>query len=104
MDENLDEAGVQTRVVHTGQGLNTTHAVNPPIWQTSTFRADSPEEFAELAAMPKPSEFYTRYGNPGHAQVEAVITALEGGEAALVTGSGMGAIFASVMCNLQAGD
>jgi methionine-gamma-lyase len=104
MDEIVEWDGIQTKAVHAGRGLNTTHAVNPPIWQTSTFRADSPEEFAELAAMPKPSEFYTRYGNPGHAQVEAVITALEGGEAALVTGSGMGAIFTAIMSTLKSGD
>jgi cystathionine beta-lyase/cystathionine gamma-synthase len=52
----------------------------------------------------RPAEFYTRYGNPTHKQAEATIAALEGGEAALVTGSGMGAIFAAVMSQLQSGD
>src|SRR5947209_556502 len=104
MDETFNRDGIQTRVVHAARALNTTHAVNPPIWQTSTFRADSPEQFVELASMPKPAEFYTRYGNPGHEQVEAVITALEGAEAALVASSGMGAIFTAVMCGLKSGD
>src|SRR5947209_1861249 len=57
-----------------------------------------------MATTPRHAEFYTRYGNPTHKQVEAVITSLEDGEAALVTGSGMGAMFAAVMCNLGAGD
>src|SRR5215212_5823944 len=104
MDDTLEPEGIQTRVVHAAQALNETHAVNPPIWQTSTFRADSPEQFAELASMPKPAEFYTRYGNPGHAQVEAVINALEDAEASLVTSSGMGAIFTAIMCKLKSGD
>jgi methionine-gamma-lyase len=84
--------------------LNETHAVTPPIWQTSTFEAESPEHFIELAKAARPAEFYTRYGNPTHAQVERLISSLEGGEAALVTASGMGAIFAAVMCLLEQGD
>src|SRR4029450_13031432 len=41
---------------------------------------------------------------PTHEQVEATLAALEGGEAALVTGSGMGAIFAAVVGGLESGD
>jgi methionine-gamma-lyase len=57
-----------------------------------------------MAKSVHPTEFYTRYGNPTHAQVEKVIASTEGGEAALVTGSGMGAIFIAVMCVLERGD
>jgi methionine-gamma-lyase len=96
--------GLQTRLTHDDAELNATHAVAPPIWQTSTFDADSPEHFVELAKATHPTEFYTRYGNPTHAQVERLLTSLEGGEAALVTGSGMGAIFTAVMCLLERGD
>jgi methionine-gamma-lyase len=96
--------GVQTRVLHESDRLNETHAVSPPIWQTSTFGADSPEHMAELGDSTRPAEFYTRYGNPTHRQVEATVAALEGGEAALVTASGMGAIFPAVMSLLQGGD
>jgi methionine-gamma-lyase len=106
-DEKENEArrdGFQTRLIHEDSDLNETHAVTPPIWQTSTFSADSPEHFIELAKAAHPAEFYTRYGNPTHAQVERLISSLEGGEAALVTASGMGAIFAAVMCLLQQGD
>src|ERR1043165_1374782 len=52
----------------------------------------------------RPDEFYTRYGNPTHRQVAATVAALEGGEAALVTSSGMGAIYAAVMSLLRKGD
>jgi len=96
--------GAQTRAVHVSREFNRTTAVTPPIWQTTTFRADSAEEFAEIAAATHPSEFYTRYGNPTHRQVEATLAALEGGEAAMVAGSGMGAIFAAVLCGLRSGD
>lgn len=84
----------QTTCVHAASGFNSTHAISSPIWQTTTFRADSPEHFAELAKAVHPHEYYSRYGNPNHQQVEEVMTKLEGGEAALVTASGMGAISA----------
>ena len=96
--------GLQTKCVHASQEFNRTSAINPPIWQTSTFRAESSEHFAALAKSVKPSEYYSRYGNPTHEQVEAVMAALEGGEAALVTASGMGAISTSVMSLLERGD
>lgn len=97
-------AGVQTKAVHAGRAEHTTRAVSSPIWQTSTFRADSSEHFAEIATAARPSEFYTRYGNPTHREAEATIAALEGGESALVAASGMGAIFMAMLCHLRAGD
>jgi methionine-gamma-lyase len=104
-DNNGDEReGMQTKAVHASREHNRTHAVASPIWQTSTFHADSSEHFAELATATRPAEFYTRYGNPTHKQAEAVIAALEGGEAALLAASGMGAIFTAMLCNLRAGD
>ncbi|HZH91836.1 MAG TPA: aminotransferase class I/II-fold pyridoxal phosphate-dependent enzyme [Pyrinomonadaceae bacterium] len=104
-DDGQDEwEGMQTKAVHASREHNTTHAVSSPIWQTSSFRADSPEHFAEIATAARPAEFYTRYGNPTHKQAEATIAALEGGEAALLAASGMGAIFTAMLCNLRAGD
>jgi methionine-gamma-lyase len=103
-DEEGEWEGMQTKAVHVSREHNQTHAVSSPIWQTSTFRADSSEHFAEIAAATRPTEFYTRYGNPTHRQVEATIAALEGGEAALLAASGMGAIFTAMLCGLRAGD
>jgi methionine-gamma-lyase len=71
---------------------------------TTTFRAESNAHFAEIASAARPAEFYTRYGNPTHREAEAALCALEGGEAALLTASGMGAVFAAVMSSVSAGD
>jgi methionine-gamma-lyase len=104
-DEGEDAwEGMQTKAVHASREHNTTHAVSSPIWQTSTFSADSPEHFAELTKVSRPAEFYTRYGNPTNKQAEATIAALEGGEDALLASSGMGAIFMAMLCDLRAGD
>jgi methionine-gamma-lyase len=102
--EEFEGGGFQTRAIHAGKGENRTRAVTPPIWQTTTFSADSSEQFAEVASSVRPAEFYTRYGNPTHKEVEATVAALEGGETALLTSSGMGAIFTALMSSLRAGD
>jgi methionine-gamma-lyase len=94
----------QTKCIHAPRALNRTSAISPPIWQTTTFLAESSEHFAELAKAVKPTEYYSRYGNPTHQQVEAVMATLEGGEAAMVTASGMGAISTSVLSLLDKGD
>jgi methionine-gamma-lyase len=96
--------GIQSKAVYSAKTLNRTSAISPPIWQTTTFSAETAEEFAEIAVATRPAEFYTRYGNPNHAMVEETIAALEGGESALVFGSGMGAIFATMGSLLSAGD
>jgi cystathionine beta-lyase/cystathionine gamma-synthase len=102
--EEFDWEGLQTRVLHGAAHLNKTHAVSAPIWQTTAFVSDSPEAYAEAAASVRPTEFYTRYGNPTHERVEHMLAELEGGEAALVTGSGMGAITLAVMSQIKSGD
>ncbi|MBS1789951.1 MAG: aminotransferase class I/II-fold pyridoxal phosphate-dependent enzyme [Acidobacteria bacterium] len=104
---NKDKAemkGLQTKSVYAAQKLNRTSAISPPIWQTTTFGAETAEEFAEIAIATKPQEFYTRYGNPNHAMVEETLAELEGGELALVFGSGMGAIFSAIASQLNIGD
>ncbi|MGZ3499526.1 MAG: trans-sulfuration enzyme family protein [Vulcanimicrobiaceae bacterium] len=81
-----------------------TDAVAPPIYQTSTFRARSAEQFDEMARTPRHERFYTRYGNPTLAQVERLIAKLEETEAALVTASGMAAISTAILSSVKAGD
>ena len=95
---------MQTQLIHAARHANTTRTITPPIWQSTSFEAESAEAFADAAQRVHPPEYYTRYGNPGHEQVEATLAALESGEAALVTASGMGAIFTAVASLLQKGD
>jgi cystathionine beta-lyase/cystathionine gamma-synthase len=94
----------ETAATHADQELNETRSVAPPIWQTATFRAETAEEFLDVATRVQSDRFYTRYGNPNHGQASAVIASLEGGEAALVTASGMAAMTLAVLGSLRAGD
>lgn len=82
-------------------------ALVPPIVYSATFAAQDAQEFAQMAATPRHSRYYTRYGNPLHEQVGQQLVALEGGHAAhdaLVTASGMGAISLVLLGVLKAGD
>lgn len=95
----------ETLLIHAGDAHNTTSAVVPPIWMTSTYKAPAlSDEFATLAASVNPAEFYSRHGNPTNLQVQTILAALEGTESSLVTASGMGAISAAIFSTVKAGD
>ncbi|PIO48261.1 MAG: methionine gamma-lyase [[Chlorobium] sp. 445] len=95
---------VETELIHGGEQHNTTRAVVPPIWQTSTYKApESADDFAELASAINPKEFYSRYGNPTNAQVQEILAKLEGAETAVLAASGMGAISAAILSVVSAG-
>lgn len=89
---------------HTAVSLAGIDPVNPPIYYSSTFRANSAAQFAEMASEERHPGFYTRYGNPTHEQVASVLASLEGTETAMVTASGMGAISTAVLSLVKAGD
>ena len=78
--------------------------ISPPIWQSSTYDFDRPEDVAEAALAQEPDRFYSRYGNPNLRTVANAVAALEGGEAALATGSGMGALMLAFLATLESGD
>ena len=100
----LTDLALESLAVHGDEGIEETADIAPPIHTTSTFLATSAAEFAEMATEPRHPRYYTRAGNPTHQRVEAVIAGLEGGEAAMVTASGMGAISTTLLTLLSSGD
>ena len=98
--EGLDP---ETLAIH-GDGPGEGSDVAPPVHVSSTFRAESAEDFDRIARETRPERFYTRYGNPTVARVERVVAGLEGCEAALLCASGMGAIATTMLSLLSAGD
>ena len=95
--------GLSTTAIHAGKQHNDTRAVTTPIYQTSVFQLRENAEGAEFSAAVEPPRFYTRWGNPNFSEVEAVVAALEKGERALVTSSGMSAIATVFEAFLPAG-
>lgn len=104
MSDSLDELRPDSRAIHADRSANETDAVVPPIWLTSTFWAETDEEFLEKASTPGCDRFYTRAGNPNQTQASKVVAALEGAEAAVVAGSGMGAISSTILAFAGSGD
>ena len=96
--------GTSTIAVHADRGVHPSRAVARPIYQTATFGAEDGEQFAQVAVERRGHDFYTRYGNPNHAQVAAVVAKLENAEAAMVTASGMAALTTAVLALVSAGD
>ncbi len=99
----MSRMDLTTRFVHGDRHLRTDDGIAPAIVQTSGFAADTAERFAEIATERRGHAFYTRYGNPNHAQVAAVIAAAEGAETAMITGSGMAAITTVALALTSAG-
>ena len=99
------KTGVATRAVHAGEshrGISGPVAI--PIVQTSTFTFENVAEMKRWAEGRSKAYIYTRYGNPTLSVAEAKLAALEGGEAAIVTASGMAAISSALLATLKAGD
>ena len=101
---NTRDWGQSTTAIHAGRQHNDTRAVTTPIFQTSVFELRENAEGAEFSAATEPPQFYTRWGNPNFSEVEAVIAALEKGERALVTSSGMSAFATVFETFLKPGD
>ena len=67
-----------------------------PIVQSTTFRYENADAMAQLFDLEDDGYFYSRLNNPTCDAVAAKIAALEGGTAAMLTGSGQAANFFAV--------
>ena len=70
----------ETLQLHAGQVVDpATKSRAVPIYQTTSFVFDDTQEGADLFALRKPGNIYTRITNPTTAAFEERIAALEGG-------------------------
>jgi cystathionine beta-lyase/cystathionine gamma-synthase len=96
---------ISTIAVHAGEERRGTFApVATPIVQTSTFVFPNSREVQRFSEGKSKAFMYTRYGNPTLRVAEEKIAALEGGECALVTASGMAAITTAVLALVRSGE
>lgn len=94
-----------TLQVHAGQEVDaTTQSRAVPIYQTTSYTFKNSEHGANLFALKEFGNIYTRIMNPTTDVFEKRIAALEGGVAALATGSGQAAQFLALNNILQTGD
>jgi O-acetylhomoserine (thiol)-lyase len=84
--------GLRTRAIHAGARPDpTTGARAVPIYQTTSFVFEDVEDAADLFALQKYGNIYTRLGNPTVAALEERVASLEGGIGAVATASGQAA-------------
>jgi methionine-gamma-lyase len=102
--EDLEHMGFATKAIHGGHSPNAAGALVTPIYQASTFRFASAEQGARRFALEEEGYIYTRLGNPNSTELEQKLALLEGAEAAVTTGSGMGAITSAFWTVLEPGD
>ena len=72
--------------------------------QSTTFKYDSSAEMGKLFDLEAEGYFYSRLQNPTNDSVAAKICALEGGSAAMLTSSGMAAVFLALFNIVSCGD
>ncbi len=94
----------QTTSLHGGYRPENGEPRNFPIVQSTTFRYDTSEDMGKLFDLEASGYFYTRLANPTSDKVAAKLCELEGGTAAMLTGSGQSATFFAIFNIANAGD
>ncbi|MCB1848308.1 MAG: O-succinylhomoserine sulfhydrylase [Halieaceae bacterium] len=96
---HLDTLAVRAGIARTGEGEH-----SEPIFLTSSYVFDNAADAAARFAGTAGGNVYSRYTNPSVRSFEQRIAALEGGESAVGTASGMAAILSTCMALLKRGD
>ncbi len=97
--------GLATRLIHTAEGAQPHAApLTTPTYETTTFLFDSTADLQAYIDGSTGKYLYSRYDNPSTHALEAKLAEAEQAEAAMVFGSGMGAIASTMLGLLSAGD
>ena len=103
-DNPLIDADLDTLAIRAGQVRSHEGEHSETICTTSSYVFRSAAEAAARFSGDMPGNVYSRYTNPTVRTFEQRIAALEGGEAAVGTSSGMAAILSTCMALLKHGD
>lgn len=101
---DLSEAKFATLAVRAGQQRTPETEHSEPIFTTSSYVFKNAADAAARFAGDVPGNVYSRYTNPTVRTFEERVAALEKGEQAVATASGMAAILSTCMALLRAGD
>ncbi|MBF7690983.1 O-succinylhomoserine sulfhydrylase [Acinetobacter pollinis] len=102
--EEYDQFQIDTLAIRTGHTRTHEGEHGEPIFLTSSFVYKNAQEAADKFQGREKGNIYSRFTNPTVSMFEKRLAALDGGERAVATGSGMGAILAIMMAYLKAGD
>jgi len=97
--------GNSTKAIHAGKMKDQQYgSLTTPIYQTSTFIFENCKQGGDRFAGLEGGHIYTRLGNPTTDALEARLAALEGSEACVAFGSGMGAVSSVLWTICKQGD
>ena len=103
-DDALAGARLDTLAVRAGISRTMEGEHAEPLFLTSSYVFDNAADAAARFTGATPGNVYSRYTNPTVRAFEQRIAALEGGEQAVGTASGMAAILSTCMALLKSGD
>ncbi len=103
-ESDLDGMSVDTLAVRAGQVRTGQLEHSDPIFATSSFVYANAAQAAARFGGDEPGNIYSRFTNPTVQAFEGRIAAMEGGERAVATASGMAAILSTCMALLKSGD
>ena len=101
MDKKLN---IETLCIQAGYSPESGEPRQIPIIQSTTFKYATSEDMGKLFDLEASGYFYSRLQNPTCDMVAAKIAALEGGTAAMLTGSGQAANFYAMFNIASCGD
>lgn len=104
MSNEKRKLGPATQMVHGGTMRSSFGETSEAMFLTQGFVYDSAEAAEARFKGEDDGYVYSRYANPTVSMFEERMCLLEGAEAAKATSSGMAAVAASILCQLQAGD
>ena len=103
-DMFMSDFKIETKCVQGGYKPANGEPRQIPIIQSTTFKYDTSEDMGKLFDLEASGYFYSRLSNPTCDAVAAKIAELEGGTAAILTGSGQAANFYAVFNIASCGD
>lgn len=98
-----NDAGVNSKLIHSGGFDDHLGSATTPIYQTSTFKFRNADHGAACFTGDDDGFIYTRIGNPTINELENAVADLENGFGGIATSSGMGAITTVYMAFLGQG-
>ncbi|MCH4000143.1 MAG: O-acetylhomoserine aminocarboxypropyltransferase/cysteine synthase [Lachnospiraceae bacterium] len=104
MSKLPENIGIETKCVQSGYRPENGEPREVPIIESTTFKYDTSADMGRLFDLEAEGYFYSRLQNPTCDYIAAKIAALEGGSAAMLTGSGQAANFYAVFNIAGCGD
>lgn len=102
---NIASWRARTKLVRGGLNRSEHRETAEALFMTSGYVYDSAAEAeSAFAAKTAPRFLYSRFANPTVGMFEERLRLVEGAEACFATATGMAAVFASLMCQVKAGD